>query len=156
MTDTSPVVVVRRTLSAPPDVVYDEWLDPEALIEWMCPRPARCLMVVLDPRVGGRLHIDIEDEGEQFFVSGTFLALDRPRLLRFTWSCSRWPDPELATTVSVHLDPRGSQQTLMTIRHAMLPPDVRDRHERGWAKVADQLADGLAASAATRKGPARS
>ncbi|HEV3174061.1 MAG TPA: SRPBCC domain-containing protein [Actinocrinis sp.] len=147
MTDTSPVVVVRTTLPAPPNVVYDEWLDPEALTEWMCPRPARCLRVALDPQVGGELRIDIEDEGEQFFVSGTFLALDRPRLLRFTWSCSLWPDPDLVTTVSVHLDPQGNGDTLMTIRHAMLPPDVRIRHEHGWAKIADQLADGLAASA---------
>src|SRR5262249_48034895 len=52
MSDSSPVVVVRRTLPAPPDAVYDEWLDPEALTEWMCPRPARCLAVTLDPRVG--------------------------------------------------------------------------------------------------------
>jgi hypothetical protein len=51
------------------------------------------------------------------------------------------------TTVSVHLDPQGNGDTLMTIRHAMLPPDVRIRHEHGWAKIADQLADGLAASA---------
>ena len=91
------------------------------------------------------VRIDIEDEGEQFFVSGAFLTLDRPRLLRFTWSCSIWPDPLLATTVSVHLDPHGDRETIMTIRHAMLPPDVRDRHEHGWAKIADQLADELTA-----------
>jgi uncharacterized protein YndB with AHSA1/START domain len=145
MSDASPVVVVRRTLPAPPNAVYDEWLDPEALTEWMCPRPARCLAVTLDPRVGGKLRFDIEDEGEKFFVSGTFLTLDRPRLLRFTWSCSLWPDSELATTVSVHLDPHGNRETLMTIRHAMLPPEVRDRHGYGWAKIADQLADELTA-----------
>jgi uncharacterized protein YndB with AHSA1/START domain len=144
--DTSPVVVVRRTLPAPPDVVYDEWLDPEAMMEWMCPRPARCLNVAMDPRIGGTLRIDIEDEGERFFVRGAFLALDRPRLLRFTWSCSLWADPELATTVSVNLDPHGNRETLMTIRHAMLPPDVRERHEHGWMKIAGQFADELAAS----------
>ena len=149
MSDTSPVVVVRRRLPAPPDVVYDEWLDPEAMTQWMCPRPARCLKVARDARVGGMLRIDIEDEGEQFFVSGAFLTLDRPRLLRFTWSCSIWPDPGLVTTVSVHLDPYGDRETVMTIRHAMLPPDVRDRHEHGWAKIADQLADKLAVSAST-------
>ena len=45
------------------------------------------------PRVGGRLRFDIEDEGEHFTVHGVFLALDRPRLLQFTWSCSIWHDP---------------------------------------------------------------
>jgi uncharacterized protein YndB with AHSA1/START domain len=32
------VVVVRRVLPAAPDIVYDEWLDPVGMIEWMCPR----------------------------------------------------------------------------------------------------------------------
>ena len=35
------VAVVRRVLPAPPDVVFDEWLDPAAMTEWMCPRQAR-------------------------------------------------------------------------------------------------------------------
>jgi uncharacterized protein YndB with AHSA1/START domain len=32
--------VVRRVLPAPPHVVFDEWLDPVGMTEWMCPRPA--------------------------------------------------------------------------------------------------------------------
>ena len=34
------VAVVERVLSAPCDVVYDEWLSAESLTEWMCPRLA--------------------------------------------------------------------------------------------------------------------
>jgi uncharacterized protein YndB with AHSA1/START domain len=68
--------VVRRLLPAPPDVVYDEWLDPGALADWMCPRPARCRNVESEPRLGGRLRIDIEDGGTQFWVSGEYLVLD--------------------------------------------------------------------------------
>ena len=34
-------ITVRRVLPAPPAVVYDEWLDPVGMVEWMCPRPAR-------------------------------------------------------------------------------------------------------------------
>ena len=34
------VVTVRRVLPAPPHVVFDEWLDPVGMTEWMCPRPA--------------------------------------------------------------------------------------------------------------------
>src|SRR6266852_1609835 len=42
MTDVpAATAVVRRLLPAAPELVYDEWLDPEALREWMCPRPAR-------------------------------------------------------------------------------------------------------------------
>src|SRR5215813_5682208 len=41
MADTpAPTAVVRRVLPAAPDVVYDEWLDPDALADWMCRRTA--------------------------------------------------------------------------------------------------------------------
>jgi len=133
------VAVVRRILAAPPDVVYEEWMDPEALSDWMCPRPARCLKVESQPWVGGRLRIDIEDSGVEFFVVGQFKKLDRPRELSFTWRCSTWPDPEIESIVTVSLHPHGEGETLMTIEHALLPSGMVDQHQRGWAAIAQQL-----------------
>jgi len=78
------VAVVRRVLSAPPHVVFDEWLDPEGMTEWMCPRPARAVTIALEPAVGGALRIDIEDSGASLYVTGRFIELDRPRRLRFS------------------------------------------------------------------------
>lgn len=69
------VAVVRRLQPASPDVVYDEWLDPAALSDWMCPHPARCLAVESEPRVGGRLRIDISDGGVEFYVSAHYRCL---------------------------------------------------------------------------------
>jgi len=138
--------IVRRLLPASPDVVYDEWLDPVALADWMCPRPARCRNVESEPRLGGRLRIDIEDDGEEFRVSGEYLVLDRPTRLSFSWSCSTWPDPSLKSVVNVLLEPRENAQTLMTIEHTLLPPGLVDQHERGWAVIAQQLAVELGAA----------
>ena len=97
----SGAAVVRRVLPAPPEVVFDEWLDPVGMSEWMCPRPARAAKIVLEPRVGGLLHIDIEDGGTSVSVTGTFRALERPRLLSFTWSSSHWADPSAQSVVTV-------------------------------------------------------
>jgi uncharacterized protein YndB with AHSA1/START domain len=139
--------VVRRVLPAAPNVVYDEWLDPAALADWMCPRPAVCRNVESEPRVGGRLRIDIEDGGTEFYVSGEYLALDRPRRLRFSWTCSTWPDPGLMSVVNVLLEPLANEQTLMTIEHTLLPPDLVGQHQRGWTAIADQLASELVTTA---------
>jgi len=138
--------IVRRLLPASPDVVYDEWLDPVALADWMCPRPARCRNIESEPRLGGRLRIDIEDDGEEFRVSGEYLVLDRPTRLSFSWSCSTWPDPSLKSVVNVLLEPRENAQTLMTIEHTLLPPGLVAQHERGWAAIAQQLAVELGAA----------
>jgi uncharacterized protein YndB with AHSA1/START domain len=141
----SPLVVIRRVLPAPPDIVYDEWLDPDALSEWMCPRPARPIKIDIEPRVGGRLYIEVEDGPATFSITGEYLALDRPRQLAFTWSCSTWPDPCLVTVVTVTLSPHGDARTHMTIQHSGLAAEHRSRHDAGWALIADQLGQRLTA-----------
>lgn len=143
MSEPVPAAVVRRVMPAPPDTVFDEWLDPVGMIEWMCPRPARAVKITLEPVVGGRLRIDISDSGMLLYVTGHFVALDRPRLLRFTWSCSAWADPTVQSMVTVSLAPHGDADTLMTITHEQLPPDQVGGHQRGWTAIAAQLSDVL-------------
>jgi len=128
-------------------VVYGEWTDPEAVADWMCPRPARCTSVSMEPVVGGALRFEIEEDGIAFAVWGRFLALDPPRLISFTWSCSTWPDPSVESIVTVTLEASGRDETLMTIEHRALPPDLVQRHEEGWWAIAGQLDGELAAPA---------
>ena len=137
------VVIVRRVLPAPPDIVYDEWLDPVGMIEWMCPRPARAVKISLEPSVGGSLRIDIEDSGSSLYVSGSYIELDRPRRLRFTWSCSAWADPTVQSMVTVTLEDHGTAETMMTIEHEQLRPEEMDSHQHGWATIAVQLEEAL-------------
>ena len=139
--------IVRRTLPAAPARVYAEWTDPDALADWMCPRPARCLSVSLEPHVGGAVRFEIEEDGVAFSVWGRFLALEPPRLIRFTWSCSTWPDPGVESVVTVALEEVGHGETAMTIEHSGLPTGLAHRHESGWATIAGQLASELTANA---------
>ena len=96
--------------------------------------------LTLEPRVGGTVRFDIDDLGTRVLITGRFLAIDRPHLLRFTWSESDWPDPTAVSVVNVAFEPLGDDQTLMTIEHSLLPPDVFDEYQSGWADVCDQLA----------------
>jgi uncharacterized protein YndB with AHSA1/START domain len=144
----APAAIIRRRLPAPPDVVYHEWTDPGKLAEWMCPRPARCLNVQADPRIGGIVRFDIEDAGQTFQVSGKYLALDRPHRLAFTWSCSTWPDPTIQSVVTVTIEPDGTEASIMTIEHVLLPPALVQQHAHGWASIATQLQAALAPAAA--------
>jgi len=136
-------VTVRRVLPAPPDIVYDEWLDPVGMLEWMCPRPARAVKISLEPSVGGPLRIDIEDSGSSLYVSGTFVELDRPRRLRFTWSCSAWADPSVQSLVTVTLEDHGADETMMTIEHEQLPAEEVGSHRHGWGRIAVQFGGAL-------------
>lgn len=144
MSQPSPVMaVVQRVLPATPDMVFDEWLDAEGMTEWMCPRPTRPAKIVLDPRVGGQIRLDIDDDGLAVTIVGEYLELERPQRIRFTWWCTIWEPAELSSVVTVLLEPHGDEQTLMTIHHTQLPPSLVDDHQRGWTLTADQFADWL-------------
>ena len=134
-----PTATVRRVLPAPPERVFAEWVDAEAITLWMCPRPARCLGAEIQPWVGGRLRFDIKDAGAEFSVAGRFTVVDRPHRLSFTWRCSTWPDPSADSLVTVSLDPHPQQQTLMTIEHTLLSGSLAEQHRLGWMAIAGQL-----------------
>jgi len=143
------VAIVESVLPASCDVVYDEWLSAEALTEWMCPRPARLMNVELDPVVGGGYRFDILEDGKQMIVVGTYLTLDRPHTMRFTWSCSTWADPARQSIVSVQLRSLGENETHMTIRHERLPAGTVPNHLKGWQLIAEQLAERLTERSST-------
>jgi uncharacterized protein YndB with AHSA1/START domain len=139
-TPDEPVVRVQRVMPATPEEVFDDWLDIEALAEWMCPRPARCVAITLEPHIGGRVRFDVDDSGSLTLITGQFLDIDRPNLLRFTWSHSGWADPTVTSIVNVAFEAVGDDQTLMSIEHSLVPPEGFEDHQRGWTVTADQLA----------------
>jgi uncharacterized protein YndB with AHSA1/START domain len=135
----APTVRLQRVMPATPDVVFDEWLDPESLQEWMCPRPNRCVAVTVEPHVGGSVRFDVDDSKNLVLIIGRFLAIERPHLLRFTWSNSNWPDPTVVSVVNVTFEPVGDDETLMSIEHSLLPPEEYQSFDNGWVGVCDQL-----------------
>ncbi len=139
-----PSAVVQRVLPAPPHVVYDEWLDTDALAEFMCPAPARATTIECEPRIGGRLLIVMVDADAVIQVTGEYLELDRPRRLKFSWKSDHHGGFDSVVTVS--LEPYGREQTLMTIDHA-LPRHLVDDHQKGWNQIAERLAHRLQACA---------
>ena len=139
----APVAIVRQRLPAPPEVVYEEWTEPSRLATWMCPRPARCLSVTADARIGGVVRFEIEEGGIRFLVTGNYVLLDRPHRLAFTWSCSTWPDPSVQSMVTVTIDRDGPGASLLTIEHAMLPSGLTEQHARGWERIGSQLASAI-------------
>lgn len=143
----APTVRLRRLMPAAPDVVFDQWLDPESLREWMCPRPVRCVEVLVEPRVGGIVRFDIDDSGASVLITGQFLTIERPRVLRFTWSNSDWVDPSVVSIVSVEFEPVGENQTMMSIEHSLLPPEEFENFHSGWILTFEQLGSFLAADA---------
>jgi uncharacterized protein YndB with AHSA1/START domain len=114
-------VRLERILEAPIDTVWRYLSDPELRGRWFMPGP-------IDPRPGGEMILRVEHErlspepGEapDWYArhAGTeqghaILAIEPPRLLRFSW--------EAGSEVSWTLEPLGEGRTLFTILHEKLP-----------------------------------
>jgi uncharacterized protein YndB with AHSA1/START domain len=118
-------------IDAPPDRVFAFFVEPERLVRWMG-SSAR-----LDPRPGGEFRIEYADGS---VVMGTFVAVEPPRHVAFTWG---WKDPNDplrpgASTVDVTLtEVHGG--TLVHLRHSGLTGESRRTHEQGWIHFLGRL-----------------
>jgi uncharacterized protein YndB with AHSA1/START domain len=129
-------VVVRRTIAASPEDIFDAWLDPEALAEWMRPGTIRSTAATVEPRVGGRYHIVMQGESGAIPHSGVYRVIDRPKRLVFTWQ-SPYTGPE-ETLVTVDFLKAG-KATEVVVTHERLPEEARAAHSRGWNSGLEHL-----------------
>jgi uncharacterized protein YndB with AHSA1/START domain len=57
-------ITVRRTIAASAEEIFDAWLDPESLAEWMQPGPTLRTTARSDARVGGSYEVVMHMPGE--------------------------------------------------------------------------------------------
>lgn len=120
--------------------VFDAWLDPAKVGSWfsqpIAGRPAADIRrIEIDPRVGGRFTFsDMRDDGEAMHW-GTYLQIDRPRKLVFTWFTSEEEEQENTSVVTLTIESLGSG-CRATIVHSM---------DERWAEWVAQTANGWSA-----------
>ena len=132
-------LVVRRTILATPERLFDAWTDPRQLREWWGPEGIECTEAHVDLRKGGAFRIgNRRPDGSVLFISGEFEAIERPTLLGFTW---RVGDEQHLERVVVSFDKQGDK-TEVVVRHTrVISAERRDQHRAGWVGCLDSLAD---------------
>jgi uncharacterized protein YndB with AHSA1/START domain len=129
-------VVVRRTIAAPPKKIFDAWLDPIALAEWMRPGEIRSTQAEIDPRVGGKYQIDMQGSSGPIHHSGEYRVIDRPRKLVFTWVSVHTGDAPSLVTVDFLPVERGTE---IIVTHERLPESAMPSHRNGWTSGLQHL-----------------
>lgn len=131
-------LVVRRTIRASPERIFDAWTTPEQLVCWWGPPGVRCTAASVDLRVGGTYRIDHRmPDGSALSIVGTFSAVERPRRLAYTWRTTADPteaaDSEAALErVEVRFETRAEHTEVIVVHERIPSALVRDRHEGGW------------------------
>lgn len=132
-------VTVRREIAAPPEDLFDAWLDARSLGTWLRPSGIRETRAETDPRVGGKFRIVMVDDESSMVHAGTYREIDRPRRLVFTWSspATRFRD----SIVTVTFQPSSNSSTVVEIHQVGLPDEeARASHHAGWSDVLRELA----------------
>jgi uncharacterized protein YndB with AHSA1/START domain len=131
-------VVVRRTIPASPEVLFDAWLDPISLATWMRPGQIRDTRARVDARVGGEYEITLRGDSNPIVHAGVYQVIDRPRRLVFTWRSA--PTENRDTLVTVDFRPVDTS-TEIIVTHEQLPESAMPSHSRGWTSGLEHLAD---------------
>jgi len=129
-------VVVRRTIAATPEELFDAWLDPQAMAIWMRPGSIQTTTATVDARVGGRYEIVMRSATETYPHTGVYRVIDRPRRLAFTW-VSRGTE-QRETLVTVDFIARGSS-TEVVVAHEQLSEGAKPSHTDGWTSALARL-----------------
>jgi uncharacterized protein YndB with AHSA1/START domain len=121
-------------IDASMQTVYDHLTEPELFVRWMAPE------ATLEPWPGGRLTWRHEN-GD--VVSGSYVELDPPRRIVFTygWDRAEVGIPDGSTTVEITLAAESDAgPTTLTLVHRGLPEPQVAPHQGGWTHYLGRLA----------------
>lgn len=136
MTDLT--VNITKTVHAPIEQVFDAWLDPNLLTRFILPAPGMAQPEVEnDPREGGHFTIVMHVGDDRISHTGSYLELDRPRRLKFSWESPYSPDDSTVTLDFAEIDAATTRVELTHVK--FLHEEARSDHEGGWGNILDRL-----------------
>lgn len=130
--ETVDAVEVEARIAASPETVFDFFVEPDRMIQWMG-RSAE-----LDPRPGGGFRLDINADA---IASGEYVEVDRPNKIVLTWG---WEGEDAVTPpgssrVEVLLAADGEGTHLRLLHHDLPSAESAEKHSHGWNHYLERL-----------------
>ena len=139
---TGPIVQIRRRVKARAEQIFDLWTKPDLMVRWMSPFPGAVdCKASCDLRPGGAFSLVMLSRESSREVSGTYVEIDRPRKLVFTWIGPLTNN--VNTLVTVELNPDGDETDLVLTHERLPTPAIVEGHTRGWENILGHLADAV-------------
>ncbi len=140
-----PEVTIVKEFDSSPEHVFDAWLDPEMIGQWMFGpglRDEEIVTLETDPQEGGTFSFVIRRDGAELDHTGTYRQIDRPRRLVFTWGVNEEAGDESVVTITIKSTNDGCRLTLV---HEMAPKweEYKERTKEGWTVMLDKLKEVL-------------
>ena len=132
MTDLT--VNVTKIIHAPIEKVFDAWLNPETLSQFILPMPGMPQpQVETDAREGGKFKIIMQVGDDKIPHTGRYIEINRPNKLVFTWESPFSTD---GSTVTLKFNDIGKNRTSIDLTHIkFIDEKRRENHEGGWGSI---------------------
>jgi uncharacterized protein YndB with AHSA1/START domain len=133
----SDTIVVEIDISAPPERVFQAWIDPQQRLAWWGDDAMyRGTKMESDLRVGGKWRTEGKmSDGKPFAVWGEYTRVEPPKALGFTWNHT-WGESGLPeTNVLIELTATSSGTHLALTHSGFVDASERDDHNKGWQRV---------------------
>lgn len=122
--------VATKRFSVSPEKVFDAWIDPDLVPLWFAPGMGEMVLVETDPRVGGEFRFDQQRTEGVAQHWGTYLVVDRPLRLSFTWCVDADHEPD---TVTIDISPSAEGCTVRVTHEISAEfSDYAERTAAGW------------------------
>lgn len=134
-------LLVRRTIRATLQRLFDAWTQPDLLVRWWGPAGVACIGAEIDLQPGGRYRIGNRlPDGHTLWITGVFERITPPRELIYSWSFEGAPAQSSSERVTVRFEARGETTDVIVIHERAATATIRDQHAHGWEGCLDGLA----------------
>jgi uncharacterized protein YndB with AHSA1/START domain len=137
-------LVVTRHITAPPQKVFDAFLDPQVAARFLfATENGTMIRAETDPRVGGRFaFVDRRPGTGDVLHEGVYEVIEPPKRLVFTFAAPQY-DPEVTRVSIVLVNEYGG--THVTLTHEGVKPEWELPTMQGWSGILEGLALAVAA-----------
>ena len=136
MTDLT--VNVMKTIHAPIEKVFDAWLNPKMLSQFILPMPGMPQPETeTDAREGGSFTIIMHVGDDKIPHTGKYLEITRPTKLVFTWESPFSIDGSIVTLLFSEVSENKTSVDLTHIKFN--DEESRADHEGGWGNILESL-----------------
>ena len=147
-------LALERVLPSRPPVVFGAFSAASELAEWWGPAGFSTPFLDFQARVGRSYRIEMQPpEGDRFYLTGEFRAVDPPRRLAYTFIWEE-PDPDdLEMLVDLSFRDLGDSTEVALSQGPFKTEARRSLHRDGWTESFDRLERFLACDLTARAAP---
>ena len=136
MNKTTCTIKVSREFSTSEETVFDAWLDPQKAGKFLFATPTGIMKKVeIDAKLGGRFSIIETRDGVDVDHVGSYLVIERPTCLRFSFG----GDPFPTTNVTLNIS-KTESGCVLHLTHEEVWIEYEASVIQGWTSILENLA----------------